>query len=314
MDATTMFDVQRIMVATDFSVRAIRAETRAAWLCRLLALEALDLLTVHSTRLPDLLMQVLRSTETSQQTAATEQALQDLKITAEAIESNYGIKCGFSARSGDAVTEIFAVSEALCADLIVIGEPKESYLGKLRGTTADKLIRMANRPVLLVRNEPRHDYREVLVPIDFSAESHCAARLALKIAPNAHIIFLHAYHVWAESQMREAGIDEEVITKYRVKYGEEARKELNLFVAELGPIPQLVSRVVELGWAVPVISAYAGKMQPDLIVMGKHSGSKVEGFLLGSVTQRTIEQTRSDILVTPGQDPGNDTCYERPAA
>lgn len=309
-----MFEIQRILAATDLSEQSVSAESRAALLCRELQLDTLDLLTIRSASLSDMLANALKSSGVEQETVLVEQTLQDLKNTKARIQSQYGILCNYTVRFGDIALEVSAMSESKSADMIVIGESKRNYFEKLLNTAADKLIRMTTRPVLLVRNEPVESYREVLVPVDFSPESRHAAKLALKIAPKAHIIFLHAYRVWAEGQMRFAGIDEEIINDYRVRYGQEARRELNQFIEELGPISQLISRVVQFGWAAPVISSYANRRVPDLIVLGKHSGSRVEEFLIGSVTRRTVDDTTSDILVTPGKDPGNDYWYEKTAA
>jgi nucleotide-binding universal stress UspA family protein len=309
-----MLEIQRILVSTDFSKQSESAESRAALLCKELQLDALNLLTIRSASLSDMLANVLKSSRAEQRTVLVHQALQDLRNTKARIESEYGIHCNYTVRFGDAALEVSAASESKSADMIVIGELKRNYFEKLLNTAADTLIRMTTRPVLLVRNEPVDSYREVLVPVDFSPESRHAAKLALKIAPKAHIVFLHAYRVWAEGQMRDAGIDDEIINNYRVRYGQKARQELNQFIEELGPMSQLISRVVQLGWAAPVISSYAKRREPDLIVLGRHSGSRVEEFLIGSVTRRTIDETTSDILVTPRKDPGNDYWYEKTAA
>lgn len=309
-----MSEIQRILAATDFSAEAVHAESRGALLCRDMRLDALELLTVQRTRLGDMLGLAWRNADADPEATLVAQALHKLRNARQRIRSAFDVRCRYAVRIGDPVTEVLAAAHSRGADMIVMAKPDANFFGSLVEAPADRLIRMSKLPVLLVRNDPGGSYRDVLVPVDFSNESRHAARLALRIAPRAHIVFLHAFRVWAEGKMREAGVYDEVIRAYRMKYREQALQELNQFIKELGPISQDVTRVVQFGWAVPVISAYAQRRSPDLIVLGKHSGSRVEEFLIGSVARRTIDQTTSDVLVTPGPVPDNDAWFERPAA
>ena len=309
-----MFDIQRILATTDFSANAVNAESRAALLCQDMRLHALELLTVQRTTLGDMLTRALRNRSDDQEATLVAHALENLRKAEQRIKSAYDVRCRYAVRIGDPVAEVLAASQSKAADMIVIARTGGNCLENLMETTADRLMRMSKLPVLLVRNDPVGSYREVLVPVDFSIESRHAARLALRIAPKANITFLHAFRVWAEGKMREAGVYEEIIHAYRMKYREQARLELNQFIKDLGPISQDISRVVQFGWAVPVITSYAKRASPDLIVLGKHSGSRVEEFLIGSVARRTLEQTQSDVLITPGDAPDNDSWHERPAA
>ncbi|WP_158592255.1 universal stress protein [Noviherbaspirillum sedimenti] len=309
-----MFDIQRILATTDFSADSVNAESRGALLCQDMRLDALELLTVQRTRLGAILAHALRNDNSDPEAMLVAQALQKLRNAEQRIRSAFDVRCRYAVRIGDPVAEVLAASQSKAADMIVMAKPTGSFLGNLKETAADRLMRMSKLPVLLVRNDPLGSYREVLVPVDFSNESRHAARLALRIAPKANIIFLHAYRVWAEGKMREAGVYDKIIHAYRMKYREQARQELNQFIKDLGPVSQEITRVVQFGWAVPVITSYAKRVSPDLIVLGKHSGSRVEEFLIGSVTRRTIDQTTSDVLITPGHDPDHDVWYERPAA
>lgn len=309
-----MFEIQRILAATDFSRNAELAASRAAVLCKELQLDALELLTVSSRGWGEVLAQSLKRTRADPDVELMSRALRDLRKMEQRLKSEHGVRCRFSARLGDTVTELLAASEARSVDMVVIGNPSGNFFEKLVGTTADKLIRLSRHPVLLVRNAPVHGYREVLVPVDFSLESRHAARLALKIAPKAHIVFLHAFRVWPEGKMREAGVYDDIINSYRTKYREQAKQELNQFIEDLGPIAQEITRVVEFGWAVPVITSYEGKMAPDLIVMGRHSNSRLQDFLIGSVARRTVDQSTSDVLIAPRPGRHNDAEHVRPAA
>ncbi len=309
-----MRNFQHLLAATDFSERAARAETRAAMLCAELKCSSLDLLTVKDAGLPATLASVLDSNRTTAQAMLVSRAERELQRISQRLQERHDIRCSHSVRFGRPVTEILARAEELPADLVVIGAHGGNFLTDLfLGNNADKLVCAGTRPLLIVKNQPENAYQRVLVPVDFSEDSMQAARLALQIAPAAQVTFLHAFTVSFEGQMHEAGIARDVINQYRVKTAEEARRNLNQFIADLGPRPQLLSRAVTFGFPVPVICNHAKTMKPDLIAMGKHGRSRFEELLLGSVTRRVMDQTVCDVLVsTVPQDSGE--WYDRTAA
>lgn len=306
--------VRKILAATDFSAYSVRVEHRCASLCRQLSLDSLELLNVQKSGWSDMLEVASRRADANQRTALVREASNRLKMAAERIRACHEIQCNITVCAGEAVPEIVAFAESQAADMIAVGNSNRNRIEKLLGTTADKLMRMSRRPVLLVRTVPSRSYRRVVVPVDFSPESEYAARIAFELAPDAHIVFFHAFSVWAEGKMKLAGIDEETIKAYREKYGAQARSELNQFIERLDPNLRSVSRAVQFGLAVPTLLSYAEKVEPDLLVIGKHSGSRVEEFLMGSVTRRIINQTTCDVLVIPSLNPDGDWWYQRPAA
>lgn len=298
-----MFNIKRLLAATDFSPRAARAETRAAMLCAQLQCEAFELLTVNDVRLVDVLARMLDSQPETAQAGLTGRALQQLQETAARITQQHGVRCSTSVRCGRCAPEIIARAEAMAADVTVVGAHGGNFLDEIfLGNTADKLLRIGTRPLLIVRQEPQHAYRQVLVAVDFSADSERAAQLALRIAPEAHVTFLHAFHVWFEGKMRQSGALPEVINAYRVQHAEQARHDLNRFIDALGTSGRLLSRSIQFGHPAPVISNHVKAVQPDLLVMGKHGGSHYAELLLGSITRRTIDQTGCDVLIATAAD------------
>lgn len=291
--------VNRILAATDFSERSARAEVRAAMLGADLKCNGLTLLTVKDPRLIGTLARALNITRAAAEAWLVERTQNELKQVSTRLREGYGVRSTGAVRFGRPATEIIATADEMQADLTVIGAHGGSFFGDLFvGSDADKLVRMTARPLLVVKAEPEHPYRRVLIPVDFSEDSMRAAETALEIAPGAHMTFLHAFQVWFERQMREASVSEDVINGYRVKAAEDARRELNRFIDELKPASsQRVSRAIEFGSPTWVISNYAKTMRPDLIVMGKHGQSRFEELLLGSVTRSTMEQTSCDVLV-----------------
>ncbi|WP_334186435.1 universal stress protein [Noviherbaspirillum sp.] len=288
--------IQNVLIATDFSERAAFAEERAAMLCKQHQCSKAELMTVKEAGEPETLALVNNMSVASAEDLITHAARQELHERSATLSDNFGVDFDLSVRFGKPAWEIAGRGEELAADLIVLGAHGGNFFTDLfLGNTADRLIRLCKRPMLTVKNEPSLPYSRILVPVDFSEESDQAARVALCIAPEASITFLHAYDV----QIRYASVTQEVIHHYRREARENARLSLNRFIEDLDAADRLVSRVIIFGVPSAVVRDYAEKMQPDLIVMGKHGRSRVEEMIIGSVTRDTIDQTHCDILVVP---------------
>ncbi|RZI42702.1 universal stress protein [Herbaspirillum sp. HC18] len=304
--------IRKILVATDYSEEARRAETRAVMLCMELKAETLELITVRNTRMG------LRTAATFSTAAEIRQGeiigLLERQQTLPALREVAGPACVCSIRSGSTPEAIIARAAEIRAGLIVAAAKGKSFFADLfRRHNNDALIRLADRPVLLVSTEPKDAYKRVLVGIDFSDESREAARAALAIAPSAHFTFLHAFRVPDEEMMLETGISMDIIHQRRMRAREAARVEMNAFIDRLGPRKQLISRSLQHGIPAAALSEQAKQLNTDLIAVGKHGKSRLVDFLLGSVTQRLVEQGMCDLLVTTSGESGEEY-DDRPAA
>jgi nucleotide-binding universal stress UspA family protein len=294
-------NTETILVATDLSEFSRRAEKRAAMLCADLGHDAIELLTVREGGLPEALALVLRKTPTETQALLAERAMRELRLICANLEDNHGIRCASMVKFGRPEQEIVARADELFADLTVIGAHGGNFFTDLfLGNTADKLARMSKTPLLVVKNRTVEPYRQVLVPVDFSANSRRAAQLALRVAPDSHITFMHVFDVVVEEQMQYVNVTRDVIDEYHIKAAEDARQDLNEFIASLPRGRRSVARTVAFGNPGHVIYDHANSMKPDLIVLGKHGRTRFEELLLGSTSRHVLEQCLCDVLiVTP---------------
>lgn len=158
---------------------------------------------------------------------------------------------------------------------------------------------MIKTPLLVIKKEAITPYRRVLVPVDFSENSRSAAQMALKIAPEAKIDFLHVFDIVLEEQMQSAGIGNNLVHDYHIKAEENARRDLNQFIADIQDGDnRVISREVVFGYPAHVVCDHAQSTEPDLIVLGKHGKSGLEELLLGSVSRHVLEQSSCDVLMT----------------
>jgi nucleotide-binding universal stress UspA family protein len=297
-----------ILAATDYSEHARRAVTRAAMLSVQLSAGFLEIMTIRNTRMG--LRTPATMSASSRITDEDIQSLVDSRHNEVAVLSDaWETRFVRSIRLGRPAQAIVSRSREIDADLTVIASRGKSFLTDIFARHANlELVRLAERPLLLVNTEPRTTYRHVLVGVDFSPASFAAAQAALALAPEAQFTFVHAARVANEGTMREVGIADEVIRSFRARACEDARNKLDAFIGQLGPRRQSISRSIGHGHPGPVISATARRLGVDLIAVGKHGRSWIEELLLGSVTQRLLGEFQSDLLIVPpaGTDDGHD--------
>lgn len=292
--------LKTILVATDFSERAGRAEVRSAMLAAEHTTGRIELVTIKEASQPETLARIVNSTTELAQAQIVATAERELQLRAALLEDNHGVRCECVVRFGSTASQIVNRADEIGADLVVSGAHGGNFFSDLFiGNTADKLVHLSRRPLLIVKSDPAQPYRRVLVPIDFSEDANRAAQFALKIAPEADITFLHAFEVSSEGQIHYANIPRELINDYRIKARETARLDMNKFIDELHANNRHLTRVINFGLPGPSVREHAKATKPDLIVMGKHGRSRVEELIIGSVTRDTIDQTESDILIVP---------------
>jgi nucleotide-binding universal stress UspA family protein len=297
-----MDSLRHLLVATDFSERAERAEWRAAMLCQQHHITDAKLLTIREGGEPDILAMIINTTVDMAREQAIARVTQELVHRAAMLKDNYGVDFSSCVRFGKTATEIVRRAEEIDTDLLVIGAHGGNFFSDLLlGNTADRVVHLCKCPLLVVKNAPQQAYQRVLIPVDFSEESRRAAQVALAIAQNAEITFLHAFEVFFEGKMQYAGVPRDVIHHYRLKAREEARVNLNRFIHEVNTENRQVRTMIKHGMPGPVVRDYAKVTQADLIVLGKHGKSRFEELILGSVTRDTLEQTECDVLVVPSK-------------
>ena len=295
-----MSGIQSILVATDFSERARRAEKRAAMLCARHNCNKAVLMTVaESERLEELARLIGKSTDLAK-AVVTDAAFRELEARSSEAFDECGEKFTCAVRFGRTAIEIALKSAEISSDLIVIGANGGNFFTDIfLGNTADELMRRCRRPLLIVKNPSTSPYRNILVPVDFSNDSKRAAQLALLIEPRAEITLLHACDPLFAGRMSYAGVSREAIDHYRIKARQDALMTLDRFIDDLNAPQRNIVRDVVLGHPSAILRDRAEKMQTDLIVIGKHGHSHFEELIVGSVTRDTIDWTRCDILVVP---------------
>lgn len=287
--------MDKIVVATDFSRRAERALFRAAQLAVRHG-AALSLLHVIPTLPLEAFKRLLFETPLETEQRLHQLARAKLAALADKVRARYGVTADLHLGVGRVYAEINRHARESGADLVVIGAHGEHFLRDVfLGTTVSKVLDHGRLPLLIVRSGRFEPYCRVLVPVDFSRPSRLALESAMGLAEPEAVYALHAYEVPFDSQMRYAGVSEETMQRYRAQALDEARRQMEAFLAEAGA--GAAARVIEQGYAPAVIRDRARALGADLIVIGKRGETELDEELLGSVTKHVLYETGCDLLV-----------------
>lgn len=217
-----------------------------------------------------------------------------------------GVTATLCLERGMANTRVLATADRLAADLVLIGaEGSGLARNLLLASTGHRLLRQSRRPVLVVRQPVRGPYRHALVPVDFSPASALCVEAAVRLAPDASLLLLHVVEVPLEAQLRQAGVSDDQLNRYRREARESALVKLRQLAAAAGR-PDAQVLVLE-GKAAKLLPEQAGLQAADLVVMGKHGILVTEEVLIGSTTRRLLAETTADVLVVVDEREGPTT-------
>jgi len=292
-----MKHLNHILAATDLSAPSLHAVHRGFLLARQ---SGARYSVMHALGLGalDALRDMLGGDTTDLAQKIAEEARARLALVVTDPARSKGLSASVHVANEAALAAVPAHADAIAADLVVMGARGSGFLRHLLpGSTVSNLLRKLRRPVLVVKQAPRGDYRQLLVAVDFSPTSEMALRAARAIAPEAGLVLLHTVDLPFEGKLHFAGVSEGVIQQYLVDARQRALPRLHALAAAAGLAPTDYSAIVVHGDAAQLIALLEQEHDCDLIVMGKHGTHATEELLLGSVTQRVLDESQADVLV-----------------
>ncbi|MDD3381824.1 MAG: universal stress protein [Rugosibacter sp.] len=289
-----MTNLKRILVATDFSQLGNDAVRRATLLA---AREDAELLILHA-------FPRLSALDTA--FSADDDIPRRLR---EAADANLGdmVKAARTANvqlvlgeiaEGSAHRAVTDVAESFHPDLLVIGAHSKGLLQQFfLGGTAARILANVTCPVLVVRREPADDYREALAAVDLGPRAKAILRAALMVGSAAHVTATHAYQAPFEAKLRLKDFAEKDIARYAELEARTAERNMATLLSD----PELAgldinSRIIH-GHPNPVLPEIAEALEADLIVAGRHSGSRLGEMAMGSIARFLAYYAPCDVLV-----------------
>ncbi|WP_324754201.1 universal stress protein [Roseovarius sp. Pro17] len=282
--------MKTILVATDFSVRSDLAVTRAALIAAKSGARLHLIHVVDDDQKPRI---VEGETDISKQLLQEEIAR---------LNQTDGLNCTTDVVLGDPFEGICNSADAINPDLVVIGAHRRRALRDVFvGTTAQRTIRRARWPVLMVNAKPEQTYRTVLLTTDFSEPSRMAALHLAGLdlaAPDDHTL-LHIIDAPARRLVMSDVLSERQMIRYLAALQIEAEQELKEFAATL-PFGDWhgIARQSSAPTSEAVLKA-AVEFDADLIVVASQGRVGLSKTFLGSVAEEILRRADRDVLAIP---------------
>lgn len=282
-----MARVRHIVIATDLTERAERAVDRGLQLCRDIQASTVTLLHVVSEGLPpDVEAQHKTAAEAVLATRVSQWPTQSSSVSVNAIVC-----------AGYPFSTIISQAIARAADLVVIGAPSmHRNVDLFTGTTAERVIRFNDRPILMVKQVANGPYRRVLVAFDGSEGAVRSLHMGIRIAPKAEFRVIHAWrspHVaFGDAETARQVIDDHAkrlnalvdeVSRQSAEDSHDHAAHLSFQMIEENPYRAISNECV---WA-------------DLLVMGTHSrGRLASTATVGGLARHLLVESPCDVLIS----------------
>lgn len=235
-----------------------------------------------------------------------EQLLRSLTAFATT-EAGSSVPLQFDVGQGSAATEILAKTDAMRADLLVMGTHGRSGFERLvLGSVTEKVLRKATCAVLSV---PRlaHDavpavlFKRILCAVDFSDCSMHALDYAVSLAQQARgeLTVLHALELEPAlpPELHETVIGGHVSRPEYIEAAENhCRERLKTVVPDSVRAQCGVTTLLLRGKPYREILRIALEQDSDVIVIGIHGRGAVDLMFFGSTAQHLVRQTSCPVL------------------
>jgi universal stress protein E len=210
-----------------------------------------------------------------------------------------GVIAQVSIRSGNPYEVIAAAAVELDADLIVLGPYRSRFADALRGTSAERIARRAERPVLVVNRNSALPYQQVLLAADLSPMTagvgHVAKTLGLLKRSRASVV--HALEHTRKGMLYMAGLDEERVESFQRSLREIAVDEIGVQLASVGLEADHFTIFSPQAAPVRAIEDTAKLVGADLVVVGSSRFAQLKRVLFGSVSNDVLQRTEHDVLL-----------------
>lgn len=187
------------------------------------------------------------------------------------------------------------------AHLVILGIHRaDALIDTFRGTTVERVVRLGDRSVLVVKKKPMRGYRNIVVGIDLSQPSRYALEFALRLFPHADFTVLHIKSAPTGRSMRQHKALADLGAQHQAQLLSMIEDVTGEMTRELEIKEFKLKASMEEGETVSAILRHVESQRPDLLVVGTHGRSGVKRSLLGSVAERLLTVAPCDVLAVRG--------------
>ena len=222
----------------------------------------------------------------------------------------------YHVRSGIAYQEICELAREIQADLIVLATRGHTGLKRvLLGSTAERVVRMAPCPVLVIRQKKQKsravsrptkgkpvefDVRKILVPVDFSQCSLAGAMHAALLAKtlDATVCFIHV--VYPPGPVLVDRVSGEISRRNELQRAD-ARLNMEAFM-KLDFLRGIkCESEIRTGYPIDEICSETSRPDIDLVISSTHGRTGLDHMLLGSVAEHVVRYAECPVMIVPSR-------------
>jgi nucleotide-binding universal stress UspA family protein len=219
-------------------------------------------------------------------------------------------------RSGIAYEEICELAREIQADLILLATRGHTGLKRvLLGSTAERVVRMAPCPVLVVRQKKQKsrsvsrpakgkpvefDIRKILVPVDFSQCSLAGAMHAALFAKtlDATVCFIHV--IYPPGPLLADRVTGEISRRNELERAD-ARLNMEAFM-KLDFLRGIeCESEIRIGYPIDEICSESSRPDIDLLISSTHGRTGLDHMLLGSVAEHVVRYAECPVMIVPSR-------------
>ncbi|MFN6946781.1 MAG: universal stress protein, partial [Cytophagaceae bacterium] len=219
-----------------------------------------------------------------------------------------GFKTTIELREGLPYLELEAYTKNIDDAIIISGTSGKGFIkGMVLGSTVNHLIKHSKLPILIIRCIPVMEEENGFVPELACSNSNYSVLFPTDFSENSQ----HAFQLLLENVVSYAQkinllhVQDKQVMKYRTDSDIEKFNETDK--ARLEELKQKILATSTLSVYTEVTSGNPTKVILDkikendcsLVVIGKHGRGFIEEFIVGSVTRKVLEESKTNFLIVP---------------
>ena len=209
---------------------------------------------------------------------------------------------------GAAAKTISSQAARLKAELVLMGRGRGRFLrDEFIGSTAERVLRQAKVPVLVVRLPPRVRYSRPAIALAFDKAAYRAVDVMLRVVPppRPSVLVIHAfdspYHSYLYPNLSEDEVQERM-DELQLSAVSEIAELLRKALARASVLPEEAPAWkphIRFGSPRQVVERAARKGEADLLALGTRGYSGAPSLFLGTVAGDLLRRSKCDVLVVP---------------
>ncbi len=277
-----------ILVPTDFSAGAQAALERAL----LLPLAAKAKLTLLHVLPPDIPGRLRKEAIADAERSLEKQLAQ---ARTEVMSRQLEVQFVGDVVEGDAPYQVMKRANTIEADAICIGRHgRRGVIDLFVGSTATRVLRQTDHPLLLVRESPKGPYERPFIAIDPTHKALGVVKAGLSLlSPSTTRVSIFTATPIPYEDFVSLGTSERI--ELRRKFEKDGEKAL---AAMLKKLPGFAFHpIVRSGDARSLVVEESLSQGADLTVLGTHGRTALNRLLVGSVAEWVLAHARNDVLI-----------------